>query len=361
MRVIALATLLLPAVALAQAGSGPSLTPAPTAKPAPSTTTRPAEVTPTKSIDLRPRFERGQVLRYAIVVDGSTGANAASGTRPGAPSSSPTKTNPKPKDPLDAATEVPPVTSHWELSLDLKVKDRTDAGLSTIEATLAVVRAKIDAGGEVSEFDSTKPKKAPAGSQQSKPKNAPSNPASPAAALPDLSTDALLADLATPSTMTFTVDANGNVTNVTAGGGGLVGATKALPGTPDPSSLFRSIFTAAGAPGRANVGDSWTTQDTLDSGLLGQFKIANTNRLASATGARATVETKGTITPISEGRHESPVQLQNSTFTGTCTWDTGAGALESMQQTMVVRALMPIGESETSITQNSTMRVTRRP
>jgi hypothetical protein len=343
-----LLSMIAPALAFAQAGAGPTSTPTPSG--AGSTTTA---TTKPQTIDLRPKFERGQVLKYAITIDGATeaatpGSTTSPGTKPStkpgstapqqpARTPAPTKPTSTRPDDLDAAGALPSATSHWELTLDLAVKNRAaETGATTIEATLKVVRARIAAGDDVTEFDASKPAK-------------PSATPGPM--------DSILADLGKPQSMTLTVDADGNITSAA---GAAPSPAPAAPGLPDANSLFRSIFTTARAPANASVGQSWTVQDTIDSGVLGHFKIMSSNRLVSHASNRAKITTEGKITPVSETGAQSPIEIQNSSYAGTTMWNTGSGSLESLDQTMTIAARLGSDANAPAMSYRAKTLVTRR-
>lgn len=143
------------------------------------------------------------------------------------------------------------------------------------------------------------------------------------------------------STLTLSIDKDGNITRVT-GGEGLVPST---PGDPAGSlvtpggvkELWGPIFTMRKASGTASVGEKWKTTDTLDASPIGRFSITTESVLRSMSGPTANVEFKGTIVPAVESSAGLiGFQVKDSTHEGSYGWDTQRGMLGTLDMRQVV-------------------------
>jgi hypothetical protein len=266
-------------------------------------------------VDLRPRFEVGQTIKFKMDL------------------------NQKSRTLVPALDEKPTEsTSTQELGLVFKVKESGSDG-SVVELSFSRIKmTKKTEEGEES-FDSAQPKTKDAGSD-------------------------LAPALRTLSGTTFTVhlDADGNVTNIEGGDklmsldifGGAPGLDpNSLPGgLPNPGSQPRppsiggpgggggqgsfvaaigSIFSIKKGNGRVSVGEEWTTRDVLDTGLLGKFTMSTTSKLKSHNGADARVSVRGYMEPdTSAGGGVSLVKITDSSYVGDYTWSTREGMLRRM-------------------------------
>lgn len=333
--------------ALGQAGRGPTPgSPAatspgggPATGPASDRASRPV----TNLVDLRPRFERGQVIRFVMNVDSSTDQEI--GTADDQPLPGEIHDNPKkkPRRPGEPAAPEDLIKNSVEFGLVMKVREVGADGTAIVDLVIDSMKAKSAQSGDELEFDSTKPAKK--GDEIDKGLR-----------------------VLVGTTMTMTVDRTGNITRVTGGeqlamlGGSLTASGGGgLPGMPGSSGkgLFQSIFPVSSGPGQVQVGQEWKDESVIDSALIGEFRIANTHRLASAGGGTATVETKGTIKATSDNPAGPAFQVKDSTLSGRYQWDTQTGMLREMTQTMQLTIDGTLMGQAMKSTSSSTMRVRR--
>lgn len=259
----------------------------------------------TGKVDLRPKFEKGQVIRFKMELDQ------------------------KSKTLIPAMDEKPTEsTSRQEIGLVFTVKNVTDES-TVVELKFSSVKMtkKSDEGKE--EFDSSQP-----ASKDGKSTLAPS--------------------LRALSKTTFTVhlDKDGNVTNID-GGEALTaldafgvspsstgGAPSGLP-LPNPGgggtggSGFKdalgSIFNIKKGSGLVEVGEEWSNSDTLDTGLFGKFKLSDTHKLRSHTNGEAKISVIGSIESDSNADSQlTLVKISDSSFVGDYIWNTREGMLRRM-------------------------------
>jgi hypothetical protein len=252
-----------------------------------------------EKVDLRPRFEKGQVIRFRMEMDQNN------------------------KTLIPAVDEKPSLsTSRQELGLVFKVKEAHDAG-SIVELTFSRVKLTKKTDEDTEEFDSSQP---------------------PAKDNPQLgpSLRAL-----TKTTFTIHLDKDGNVTRID-GGDDLMAldAFGVPPGAFNPGSgtapqpgvgggafkqALGEIFRIKNGPGLVSVGEEWTNADSMDTGLLGGFKITSKHKLRSHNGGEAKVSVIGSI----EANSESPgilsiIKIRDSSFVGDYLWNTREGMLRRM-------------------------------
>lgn len=212
--------------------------------------------------------------------------------------------------------------SRTELGLVLRVTDVSADRIASVDLVIDSLKAKTSVAGQDVEFDSASP------------------------ANKDDPVDRIMRGIV-GTTMTLTVDPSGNITSIKGGealaglGGSLTlsptsAAGGSLPGLPGGKQLFQSIFTVRSGSGEVRIGESWTNEDVIDSGLLGQFRLTNVCTLASVSGSSATITTRGTIKAVSDNPAGSSFQLRDSAFNGRYIWDTSAGMIREMNQTMSI-------------------------
>jgi hypothetical protein len=277
---------------------------------APVKDTTPAKVEAGR-IDLRPKFELGQVTRY-VMKQRST-------------SSVPNAEDPK------KPTEV---KQTQDVGLKMSVKSvNKETGEATVEIVYETVKATIDSDAMKMDYDSTKPK----------PKAPPAKPADPndlMAALGGLDPEKLLMghfEKMVGTTVTLTVDKSGRITKTT--GGDTLAPTdlvSALGGSggASPSETLQALFgpiTSKGSAfdGTAKVGDKWKSEDNVTLGMVGTLVMATDYELRSARGNTAEVGFRGRVEPKSQGE-SSLFQVNNGTYTGQYSWDTKLGQVASV-------------------------------
>jgi hypothetical protein len=291
-------------------------------------------------IDLRPKWEKGQQIRYTLELKNASLNDA----KPVSP-----RSRPGAKPPAKAghpSLNENESRSTVQMGLVFKVKEVSPEKEATVEVTIDRLKlSTLTPDGEV-EFDSSKPAK---GGED------------------DLVGEAFKSIVGT--TMTMTVDRNGTITKVTGGeglallgGAGGPGAPGAAGGAAGTAQLFGPIFSGRAAKGEARVGDSWDYDDALTTGLLGDFKMKVRHTLTGLRGSDAVVSIKGQIDPKSEAPGSSAFQVNNSSYNGQYLWDTSKGQLKSMETSMSVRLDGKTGDNQQLATRNeATVKITRDP
>lgn len=379
--------------ALGQAGSpdfSPPASPAPPrapARPDPGTDrpTPDRPVTTGGTVDLRPRFTKGQELRYVLEQDSLNKLKSAGGGG------------------LEDAGVGGDQKLNQRLVLVMRVVDSAEAG-ATIQVVYESIRVRMTTPQGSGEFDSARPAgapKAPATSPLSpappgrpgvptpakpgKPTRptAPADPDDPLANPPKLPTglptgvpggpgaggdlDEALAQMVGPmvgQTVTVKTDHNGVITGVSGGeglggGGGLGGMGATL--VPPPSAIANWLVAgAAGSKGSARVGETWTNNDSLAGTPVGSFRMVTQHTLQSAFGGLANARFSGHIEKASEGGPMGLAQVKDSRYSGTYAWDTRAGALKEMSTDLSVAMDANLGGTPAEMTAQSRLRVTRQ-
>jgi len=273
-------------------------------------------------VDLRPKFERGSVTRYTMVVESKT-KNAVPG---------------EPKKFIESSTAQ-------TIGLRMKVLDVKD-GESTVELVYESMKIKAVSDGETFEFDSAAkpdPKKK-------------ADPLDPAAILKPIF------DQIVGQKMTMTVDSDGRIKEIRGGEAlGLLGQIPGGGGAVDPKSLgqlFGPISSSGQAGGKRRVGEKWTSTDDLSVSALGDFRMVTDHTLQSHSNGRADVLVNGRAEAKSEGdaaMSPTALKLKASKYTGKYVWDTNRGKLSSME----VEQSVTIGGAIEATT-SSTMKVTEK-
>lgn len=290
-------------------------------------------------VDLRPRFRAGQETRLKLELKDAETPRASAGkpSRTGTAKPRPDTSKPQPADPLDpdaTGTSIPS-SSQQEIGILLRVKE---TGPDGTKLDIVYESLKISLHGPLGEieFDS----KSKAGGD-----------ADPAAEIfRSIVGTTLIADL----------DPDGRVRSVTGeprpGAGGDLSANLAgdfLKGS------FGSIMTAGDAPARANVGDQWTTRSVMTA-PGGSWTINATNTLKSASGGRAMIDIRGTVTLDSATSGAGlGAAIPESKYTGRVAWDTEAGMIENMETTMRITVRPPTSAGGGETVREVTTRITR--
>lgn len=285
--------------------------------------------------DLRPKFEKGQETRYRmdIASEGVTESPDPEADPLADPKGTPSAPG-KANDRKGMGTIRVTQKMTQSLGLRFRVVNVDAPKTATVELIYDSLRVSMDGPEGKLDFDSDAkpaPGARPAGKKPAAPSPGAAADSSPAANLSRV----------VGSTLTLTIDKDGNITKV-SGGEGLVPST---PG--DPSStlvtpagvkeLWGPIFTMRKASGSASVGEKWKTTDTMDASPLGRFSITTESVLKSMSGPTASVDFKGTITPAVESAGGlMGFQVKDSTHDGSYRWDTGRGMLQSLDMTQVV-------------------------
>jgi hypothetical protein len=339
----------------AQAGD-PFKKPSP-ATPAPAAQTPPAASKPEQpsetrnpGVDLRPKFKKGQELRYVLELDGKNKIKSVSAS--------------KDEEPLDNEQ-----TSSQRIGLVMRVKDAGDEG-ATLDIVYESIKVVMDTPEGKAEFDSTK-KKTPA-----------SKPGTPAkGAVPDPLAGGMsdmLAQIIGPmvgTTIEVKTDRNGAITSVTGGsalgGGGLEGLLGGMGGAgggmmPDAKSTANWLVGGMGGPssGFARIGETWTNTDTLSGTPLGGFKMITSHALKSLSGNIANVLFNGRAETTDSQDAPSPlgslVKLKGAGYRGQYQWDTTAGCLKELSSELNTQTTCKIGQQDVEMTSTSTTRVKKQ-
>lgn len=280
--------------------------------------------------DLRPKFEKGQESRYRMEIGSesvteSPDPEAEPAADPATKNVKP-GTKPKTAEPKGMGTIKATQKMTQSLGLRFKVVNVDAQKTATVELIYDSLKVAIDGPDGKVDFDSSK------------------KPAAPAAKSPAGSADPdRTSNLArvVGSTLTLTIDKDGNITKV-SGGEGLVPSSPDDPAGSLVSSagvkeLWGPIFTMRKSTGSASVGEKWKTSDTMDMSPIGRFSITTESVLKSLSGGMANVEFKGVIAPAVESSAGlMGFQVKNSKHEGSYRWDTLRGMLSTLEMTQVV-------------------------
>lgn len=327
----------LPVLLLAITAASQSTLAQPATKPVIHRDKAPAEQPGDKgTVDLRPRWERGQTIRYRMAQTSSSQV-------------------PDPQDPKNPTK----ITNKQDIQFSLRVKDiNAETGVATVDMVYDSLKIKLDGSGIVIDFDSTKP-------QPTKPATPPAS-TDPLVALKGLELDKMINDQLRKmvgTTLTLTIDRSGQITSISGGSeldptgmlGALGGQGAGPAGAPQTGgSLFGPLPPAnSNYSGLVRVGQRWSHADELAVGPLGAMKMITEHTLRSASAGTAQVVFTGRIDPASAASN-AQAQIKASSHSGRYTWDTAKGQLVSlnMDQKVVQQAPGQAGDatSTTSMT-----------
>lgn len=315
-----------------------------------------------QEVDLRPRFEPGTSVRYTLEQNSSS------------------KTGSDRDKTKNTSSQMDQTI--W---LSMRTLQVDPSGVATVEVTYERIKLAIDSGEFKASFDSadtpgqesdptnpvrpapgaTPPTKSPTKS----PTRTPARPQAPdKRTTEDRENAEMLAQVVRPmlgSKLTLTIDAAGNILSATGGSelapSSLVGldGMKSLP-TRGNAGLLGPIFTAKKSTGRARVGETWTSDDSLDASSLGSMRMHTTHTLRSVTGNLASVDLAGSIDKSSESA-SGPVQIKDSSFAGRYKWDTERGQLDSMDLNQSVSVDISVEGMSLTSSYKARTRLTRLP
>lgn len=327
----------LPVLLLAITAASQSALAQPATKPVIHRDKAPAEQPGDKgTVDLRPRWERGQTIRYRMAQTSTSQV-------------------PDPQDPKNPTK----ITNKQDIQFSLRVKDiNAETGVATVDMVYDSLKIKLDGSGIVIDFDSTKP-------QPTKPATPPAS-TDPLVALKGLELDKMINDQLRKmvgTTLTLTIDRSGQITSISGGSeldptgmlGALGGQGAGPAGAPQTGgSLFGPLPPAnSNYSGLVRVGQRWSHADELAVGPLGAMKMITEHTLRSASAGTAQVVFTGRIDPASAASN-AQAQIKASSHSGRYTWDTAKGQLVSlnMDQKVVQQAPGQAGDatSTTSMT-----------
>lgn len=259
-------------------------------------------------VDLRPKFKRGQEVRFEMLLDISSSQAAG--------------------DMGDLK-----VSTKQELGLALKVKDVTADGRATIDLVYESLKLTTDSTLAKMSFDSSQP------------------------AEKDDETGALLRPVV-GLTLSLETDEVGNITSVAApSGSGASPMLRQFTGADVVKGLFGPIVRINSGSGVASVGDTWTNESVMQGGL-GAMKLRNNYTLRSCSPPRATLDISGSVSLDASAAGLATVR--DGTIKGSATWNTEQGMLESMEMTQKLKVDTKLGEQTMATTQDMTVRVRRK-
>lgn len=269
-----------------------------------------------ESVDLRPKFEKGAEATYNLDLsaDNQFNMGAASG---------------------DSQKQ------HVEQTVGLKlvVKEVDAEKGATVDLVYESIKFKSEGGMFAAEFDSAQPTDKDAGN------------AFAGSFRPLIGT-----------TLTLTIDKNGNVTDVKGGealAGGVTGqmlsgyVTKGGVG-----GLLGPIFSTRQAKGEANVGDTWTYEDIMPGSMLGEMKIVSTHTLKSVDAGLANIDMTGKI-ELKAADMGPKMEMKEGSYDGSYVWDTKGGMLKSMKTTQIATMEGDLGNGPMTVKSNATTTITR--
>jgi hypothetical protein len=137
--------------------------------------------------------------------------------------------------------------------------------------------------------------------------------------------------------MNVVMDANGNVTSVTPAQDNAMSGMLAdqFTGADVIKGLFGPVTAKSLTTGRAKVGDSWKTEDSM-AGALGGMKMAMTHTLESVRGGKARITTEGKVALETTESLAGGVRIKDSKINGTTRWDLENGMLDHMMQENII-------------------------
>lgn len=322
-------------LAAAQAPPAPATPPAPKdPERKPEKPEKPAAPTPARDgrVDLRPKFELGQVVRYTMKQTSDQQV-------------------PNAEDPKN------PSRNKFDQSVGLKMTTKAidkETGEATVEIVYESVKVVIDNPLVNASYDSTK---------ATQPKGKAPKPN----AEPDpLDIEGMVLDQykkMVGTTMTMKQAKDGRIKSIT-GGASLVPSMPGIDlgmGGSDPSKQFTDLFgpistnSSTGFDGTAKVGDKWTHSDGVSAGPFGSLDLATTYTLRSHERDVAKVFFSGHAGSASSGGGGGaamPIGLQSADHTGQYAWDTRKGQLVrcEMEQKVTISGTLTGGKPSTATT-----------
>jgi hypothetical protein len=270
-----------------------------------ATLVRGQDRTPTGEIDLRPKFEKGQTIRYLM----ETHSKITTAQKTGRPGQRP----PAPSEPDPLGGALPrDMESKLSMGLTMQVLEVDPQGVAQVKMVFDSLKVTTKNEDMEVEFDSSKPLTDNA----------------------DMVT-AILKPLV-GSSVTMTVDRAGNISQV-SGGEAFSMLGQIVSGSGEGSgSLFGPIFSGRPTDGFAKIGESWEFEDKISSGLIGEFKMTTRHTLRGMMGREAQVNVSGKFEPVTEADGKSSFKISGGQHTGSYGWDTSTGQLAKMETKMSV-------------------------
>lgn len=271
-----------------------------------------------QTIDLRPRFEAGQEIRYEMRTDSQGTYSTDVG---------------KNLD-LDLSSRT-----QQRLDLLLKVLESDPEKGSVVQISVERASIKIESDQVNLSYDTANPKK-PASKSSRKPSG--DSDLNRLASGLGLTDEKIIeaVDGMVGSVVTIEIDPAGNVTSMNVppslpgagssagvGTSGLGGLNSLRAGIGVP---FDQLVSVGHPTGLVKPREEWTNEDTI--GGSAGLKLSTTHRVRSGTGGLAKVDMRGTITAGSQS-----VKLKRAKYEGDYQWDTELGQLAAMDVTSEVQ------------------------
>ncbi|MCC6660001.1 MAG: hypothetical protein IT437_03855 [Phycisphaerales bacterium] len=265
-----------------------------------------------QQVDLSPKFEKGQETRFQMETSSTSSSTVGK----------------------NAAEKN---TMKMEVRFALRVKDTNPETGATVDLVYERVKVAATMGTDTVEFDSDKPASRDAGDE--------------------------IGPLMRPlvgMTLTLTIDPLGNITSVSGGGElSALSPGASLGRAAGVKQLIGPIFSPKKSPGKVSVGQTWENVDTLDTGMMGAFRMITKHTLRSITDGDARVSFTGTIEPSSEAPGVGGMEIKNSRYDGEYVWDTERGMLDGMTTKMSLRLGGDIAGTAVSTTSEGETKITR--
>lgn len=285
-----------------------------------------------KEIDLRPRFEQGQEIRYEMRTE----------------STEQTDLSERAEDALDGA-DLDGVSSRTlqKMELLLRVLEADAETGATVEMIVESVAVTVESAGGSSSYDSRNPgTKDPATDQDLEPTDAQMQARTLRTAV----------DLMVGSKVTIKVDPTGRITSLNLPASldqtGLPAVLSQR--SPDPSAgatsagvPFGQIVSVGHPTGLVKLREEWTSADTISP--LG-LSMQTHHKLRTASAKKASVDLAGVLTSTSE-----LTKVLHADFKGSYDWDTDRGELLKMD----IRANIQVDAGLFQLTRTMTTGVRR--
>jgi hypothetical protein len=287
---------------------------------------------PKREIDLRPRFEQGQEIRYEMRTEATERATLSK----------------RAEDALDGIDfDGTASRTLQRMDLLLRVLDADPEAGATLEMVVESVAVTVESGGNTSSYDSRSPGKKDTATDQSR---EPTDSQMQARAM------RTAIDLMVGSKATIKVDPSGRITSLNlpaaldqTGIPAVLGprTADATAGSTAAGVPFGQIVSVGHPTGLVKLREEWTSADTI-SPLGLSMQTHHTLRTASA--KKASVDMAGVLTSTSE-----LTKILHADFEGSYDWDVERGELQKMD----VRANIQVDAGLFQLTRSMTTGVRR--
>lgn len=271
-----------------------------------------------REIDLRPKFEKGQEIRYEMRTDSIDESAFSAGLM-------------EALDDAGARRDVSRPTrtrTLQRMGLLLRVVDVEPEVGATVEMVVESVAVTLESNDVSTTYDSKKPPK--------EPRNSAREPSEEEMEIRAIRT---AVDLMVGSKATFKIDSTGKITSLSLPSSLDQTALPAVLGSARPSDTsaqasnvgvpFNQIISHGHPTGIVRLREDWTNSDMISS--IG-VALRTHHKLRSATSKAASVDIVGVLTPQSEN-----AKVLDADYEGSYTWDTEQGQLIKMDLKANVR------------------------